>query len=50
MNGIVGIALRRPLTIVAMMAVIMLGGSLALVRLPVDIFPHIGVPVVAAAW
>ncbi|WP_419828132.1 efflux RND transporter permease subunit [Sphingomonas sp.] len=50
MNGIVRIALARPLTFIVMAMLIALVGVGAAVRTPVDIFPNIGVPVIATAW
>ena len=50
MIGIVRIALARPLTFIVMAIVILIGGVLAAARTPVDIFPEIGVPVIAVAW
>jgi CzcA family heavy metal efflux pump len=48
--GIVRIALARPLTFIVMAILIAIVGMLAAVRTPVDIFPDIRVPVIAAAW
>ncbi|MFZ5792967.1 MAG: efflux RND transporter permease subunit, partial [Pseudomonadota bacterium] len=50
MLAIVRIALTRPLTFVVMALLIAIGGALAAVRTPVDIFPSIRVPVIAVAW
>ena len=50
MNGIVLIALRRPLTFVVMSILIVLFGGLAVLRTPTDIFPNIRIPVVAVVW
>jgi CzcA family heavy metal efflux pump len=50
MIGIVRIALARPLTFVVMAILIAIMGVLAAMRTPVDIFPDIKVPVIAAAW
>jgi CzcA family heavy metal efflux pump len=50
MNGIVRIALARPLTFIVMAILIAIVGGLQAVRTPVDIFPNIGVPVIATAW
>src|SRR6201986_5665262 len=50
MLAIVRLALKRPYTFVVMAILIALFGGLALVRTPVDIFPNIRIPVVAAAW
>ena len=50
MNGIVRIALSRPLTFIVMSILIAIIGVLQAARTPVDIFPNIGVPVIATAW
>jgi len=50
MLAIVRLALRRPYTFIVMAILIALFGGLAAVRTPVDIFPAIKIPVVAAAW
>jgi len=50
MNGIVRIALARPLTFIVMAILIAITGVLQAARTPVDIFPNIGVPVIATAW
>ena len=50
MNGIVRIALARPLTFIVMSILIGIVGILQAARTPVDIFPNIGVPVIATAW
>ncbi|HEY0595191.1 efflux RND transporter permease subunit [Sphingopyxis sp.] len=50
MIGIVKVALHRPLTFIVMAILIAIVGSLAALRTPVDIFPNIRIPVVAAAW
>src|SRR5580658_8238013 len=50
MLAIVRLALRRPYTFIVMAILIALFGGLAVVRTPVDIFPNIKIPVVAAAW
>lgn len=50
MIGIVRVALSRPLTFIVMALVIAIVGILAAIRTPVDIFPDIRVPVIAAAW
>jgi len=48
--GIVRVALSRPLTFIVMAILVAVVGMLAAVRTPVDIFPDIKVPVIAAAW
>ena len=50
MIGIVRIALLRPLTFIVMAILILIIGVLSAARTPVDIFPNIGVPVIATAW
>jgi multidrug efflux pump subunit AcrB len=50
MLAVVRLALKRPYTFIVMAIVIALFGGLAVVRTPVDIFPNIKIPVVAAAW
>ncbi|MGU3391115.1 efflux RND transporter permease subunit [Sphingomonas sp. M1A8_2b] len=50
MIGIVRVALSRPLTFIVMAILVAIIGMLAAVRTPVDIFPDIKVPVIAAAW
>ncbi|VWX51339.1 efflux RND transporter permease subunit [Novosphingobium sp. 9U] len=50
MIGIVKVALHRPLTFIVMAILIAIGGMLAALRTPVDIFPDIKVPVIAVAW
>jgi len=50
MIGIVRIALHRPLTFIVMAILIAIGGTMAALRMPVDIFPDIRIPVIAVAW
>jgi multidrug efflux pump subunit AcrB len=50
MNVIVLIALKRPYTFVALAILILVFGGRAAVRTPTDIFPNIGIPVVAVVW
>ncbi|MEG3177612.1 efflux RND transporter permease subunit [Sphingomonas sp. RB3P16] len=50
MIGIVRVALQRPLTFIVMAILIAILGILSAIRTPVDIFPNIGVPVIATAW
>ena len=50
MTAIVRLALARPYTFVVMAILISIGGTLSLIRTPTDIFPDIGIPVVATAW
>ena len=46
----VRVALRRPYTFVVMAVLILIGGLLAALRTPTDIFPEIDIPVIAVAW
>ncbi len=50
MNGVVLVALRRPLSFVVLAILILLFGSQAVFKTPTDIFPGIRVPVVAVVW
>jgi CzcA family heavy metal efflux pump len=47
---IVRIALERPYTFVVMALLLLIAGPLTILRTPVDIFPNIGIPVVATVW
>jgi multidrug efflux pump subunit AcrB len=47
---LVRIALQRPYTFVVLALLILIGGVLAALRMPVDIFPEIRIPVVAVVW
>ena len=49
MNAVL-VALRRPYTFVVMAVLILIGGLLAALRSPTDIFPQIDIPVIAVAW
>jgi len=46
---IVRLALKRPYTFVVMAILILIMGTLAIVRTPTDIFPNINIPVIAVA-
>ena len=50
MTAIVRIALRRPYTFVVLALLLLIIGPLAALRTPVDIFPEIRIPVIAAIW
>ena len=50
MLAIVRVALNRPYTFVVMAMLIVIFGVGAWFRTPVDIFPNIGIPVVAVVW
>jgi multidrug efflux pump subunit AcrB len=48
--SVVEIALKRPYTVVATLILVGLMGIGAALRMPVDIFPEIDIPVVAVVW
>jgi multidrug efflux pump subunit AcrB len=48
--AIVRIALNRPYTFVVAALLIFLLGTLAALRMPVDIFPSINIPIIGVAW
>ena len=50
MTALVRIALRRPYTFVVLALLLLIVGPLAALRTPVDIFPEIRIPVIAAIW
>jgi multidrug efflux pump subunit AcrB len=50
MLAIVRIALSRPYTFVVAALLIFLVGTLAALRMPVDIFPGINIPIIGVAW
>src|ERR1700738_2716326 len=50
MLAIVRIALSRPYTFVVVGLLILLIGTLAALRMPVDIFPGIDMPIIGVAW
>src|SRR6266849_4701846 len=50
MNAIVLIDLKRPYTFVVLAILILIFGGRAALRTPTDIFPNIGIPVVAVVW
>jgi multidrug efflux pump subunit AcrB len=50
MLAIVRIALSRPYTFVVVALLILIGGTLAALRIPVDIFPSINIPIIGVAW
>ncbi|MBV8818748.1 MAG: efflux RND transporter permease subunit, partial [Acidobacteriaceae bacterium] len=47
---IVELALRRPYTFVVMAVLIAILGGVAIVSMPIDIFPYIDIPVVSVVW
>jgi len=50
MNAIVEIALKRPYTFAVLAILILIFGIRATIRTPTDIFPNVGIPVVAVIW
>jgi multidrug efflux pump subunit AcrB len=48
--SVVEIALKRPYTVVAVLILVALMGIGAAMRMPIDIFPEIDIPVVAVVW
>jgi multidrug efflux pump subunit AcrB len=50
MLGIVRIALSRPYTFIVVALLILIIGTLAALRMPVDIFPSINIPIIGVAW
>src|SRR5215211_5144812 len=48
MNPIV-FALRRPMTVMVLVAAVALGSVLAVLRMPIDIFPNLNLPVIYVA-
>jgi multidrug efflux pump subunit AcrB len=50
MLALVRIALRRPYTFTVAALLIFLAGTLAALRMPVDIFPSIDIPIIGVAW
>src|SRR5215211_2850479 len=48
MNPIV-FALRRPMTVMVLVAAIALGSILAVLRMPIDIFPNLNLPIIYVA-
>jgi CzcA family heavy metal efflux pump len=50
MTWIVRVALERPYTFIVLAILILVAGPLAAMRMPTDIFPNIGVPVIGVAW
>jgi multidrug efflux pump subunit AcrB len=48
--SVVEMALKRPYTVVAVLILVALMGVGAALRMPVDIFPEIDIPVVAVVW
>ncbi|MDB6043114.1 MAG: transporter [Gammaproteobacteria bacterium] len=50
MLAIVRLALRRPYTFIVAALLILLIGTFAALRMPVDIFPSIDIPIIGVAW
>src|SRR3984893_14147907 len=50
MLAIVRIALSRPYTFIVVALLILLIGTLTALRMPVDIFPSINIPIIGVAW
>src|ERR1700744_3123834 len=50
MLAIVRIALRKPYTFVVLGLLVLIVGALAALRMPVDIFPSIDIPIIGVAW
>ncbi len=50
MLGLVKTALHKPYTFLGLAIVICIVGPLAAVRTPSDVFPDIGIPVIAVVW
>src|SRR5579863_1203851 len=50
MLAIVRIALSRPYTFIVAALLILIIGALAALRMPVDIFPAINIPIIGVAW
>jgi len=48
--SIAAFALRRSYTVIAMLILVCLLGAGAFLRMPVDIFPEIDIPVVSVVW
>ena len=47
---VVRLALRRPYTFVVLAILILILGTLAILRTPTDIFPDVNIPVVSIIW
>ena len=50
MTWIVKVALERPYTFIVLALLILIFGPVAALKTPTDIFPNIGVPVIAVAF
>lgn len=48
--SVAGLSLKKPYTIIAAVVLVCLLGSLAITRMPIDIFPEINIPVVSVVW
>ena len=47
---IVQLALRRPYTIIVMVLLMIILGVTSVTTMPIDIFPHIDIPIVSLIW
>src|ERR1700678_2433067 len=50
MTRIVKVALERPLTFIVLALLLLIFGPMAASKMPVDIFPNIGIPVIGVAF
>jgi multidrug efflux pump subunit AcrB len=50
MLALVRIALRRPYTFVVLALLVLMIGTLSVLRTPTDIFPDIPIPVISVVW
>ncbi|HVC30445.1 MAG TPA: efflux RND transporter permease subunit [Steroidobacteraceae bacterium] len=50
MLSLVRVALARPYTFIVLALLILIAGTLAVLRTPTDIFPDINIPVIAVVW
>src|SRR5262249_30825214 len=50
MYALVRIALQRPYTFVVFALLILIAGTLSVLRMPTDIFPDIPIPVISVVW
>ncbi len=50
MLNLVRVALSRPYTFIVLALIILIAGTLAVLRTPTDIFPDINIPVIAVVW
>ena len=50
MNALVRIALKARYTFIVMAIFVLIGGGLAILRTPIDIFPEIRIPIISVVW